>query len=403
MSQLRCSPQHLQQVGQLFKNACQQTQEVFRQLASMSQSLQGEWQGPASQRFQQDFQQLQSQLYRSANILEQMAGSLHQAASRMAEAEHRASGGSGLLHSGMDGGASMGGGFGTESSGAPQMGGPPSEATTYTPVQDTAVPESPPPSQQEAAVPENTPLLHQETAQVGAPVDHESVQAAPLSASAHGPLLEITSSDSTDASAQVFDGTGSPASETTLVVSGELVEMGGKDDKLSAYFDAGSHADNQSAPPAQAFGGSSSPLLDRIHPFVQGDGDNCGKTSVAMAINAITGSKLSDFDLPEGCSLLTELNRHTQDTGLQWNDVNLNPDNWQKIEAAVGQGLPVVVGLNGEFSHTGRGHVVTIVGIEGDKVTYADPATGTFRETTRQRMLDAEQYPQGSFIMYPSA
>lgn len=95
MSHLRCSPQHLQQVGQVFQQACQQTQEMLRQLASSSQSLQTEWQGPASQRFQNDFQQLQSQIYRSANQLEQLMCTLQQSAARMAEAEQRAGGGAG--------------------------------------------------------------------------------------------------------------------------------------------------------------------------------------------------------------------------------------------------------------------------------------------------------------------
>lgn len=390
MSNVRCSPQHLQQVSQVFKNACQQTQEMLRQLASLSQGLQTEWQGPASQRFQHDFQQLQTQVYRSANNLEQMAGSLQQSAARMAEAEQRAGGGGGLAYGGGSGAASVFGGPVLDDS-VPEMGGPPSDATPPNDLPPEApFEESQQPLHTNQSAPEITPQEHHPVA-----ANHPDPPGG-----FHGPVLEINSIEGADTSAQVFDASGSPSQDNTVIISGELVDMGGKNDQVAAYFETDPDASVGHAP-QQAFG--SVGLLDRVHPFVQGDGDNCGKTSAAMAINAITGSNLTDFDLPEGCSLLSELNRHTQDKGLQWNDVNLNPDNWQKIEAAVGQGLPVVVGLNGEFSHTGRGHIVTIVGIEGDKVTYADPATGSLRETTRQRMLDAEQYPQGSFIMYPSA
>ena len=37
---------------------------------------------------------------------------------------------------------------------------------------------------------------------------------------------------------------------------------------------------------------------------------------------------------------------------------------------------------------------------KGDKVTFADPATGTIRTTTKQAMNDAPPHPQGNFIFY---
>ena len=57
--------------------------------------------------------------------------------------------------------------------------------------------------------------------------------------------------------------------------------------------------------------------------------------------------------------------------------------------------------LNGpEFSPSGHGHIVTIVKTEGDNVTYADPASGTLKTTTKQAMNMAPQHPDGNFIFY---
>ena len=63
------------------------------------------------------------------------------------------------------------------------------------------------------------------------------------------------------------------------------------------------------------------------------------------------------------------------------------------------EGLPVMIALNGpEFSASGRGHIVTITKTEGDKVTYADPADGTMKTTTKYAMETAPSHPDGNFV-----
>ncbi|CAN0356017.1 unnamed protein product, partial [Phaeothamnion confervicola] len=69
--------------------ASQHTQEVLRQLAGAVSSLQGEWQGPAYQRFANDFQQVHVQHLQSAAGLEQLGHLLDQAAAKLHEADHR--------------------------------------------------------------------------------------------------------------------------------------------------------------------------------------------------------------------------------------------------------------------------------------------------------------------------
>ncbi len=53
-----------------------------------------------------------------------------------------------------------------------------------------------------------------------------------------------------------------------------------------------------------------------------------------------------------------------------------------------------------EFSPSGRGHIVTIVKVQGDNVSYADPATGTIKTTTKQAMETAPKHPDGNFIFF---
>jgi hypothetical protein len=142
-----------------------------------------------------------------------------------------------------------------------------------------------------------------------------------------------------------------------------------------------------------------------VQPIRQRYGNSCGQASVAMAINSVTGSKLTDKDIRKkyGFGLIGALNAECGPAGVHWkHDGNLNKTKWPDIEKAVGQGLPVIVALNGpEFSPSGRGHIVTIVDVKGDKVTYADPATGEIKSTTKDHMNKAKHHPHGNFIFLP--
>lgn len=140
-----------------------------------------------------------------------------------------------------------------------------------------------------------------------------------------------------------------------------------------------------------------------VQPLAQSNGVSCGQTSVAMCINSLTGKSLTDMDIDQkyGFGLLNALKAESTASGYDWRDNgDLNADSWALIDRKVNQEkLPVIVALNGpEFSPSGRGHIVTIVKTEGDTVTYADPADGTLKTTSKYNMQTAPSHPDGNFI-----
>ena len=142
-----------------------------------------------------------------------------------------------------------------------------------------------------------------------------------------------------------------------------------------------------------------------VVPLAQSNGISCGQTSVAMSINALTGKDLRDTDINNkyGFGLLNALNGETSGSGYSWKDGGeVGANQWDLIDYKVNQEkTPVIVALNGpEFSPSGRGHIVTIVKTEGDNVTYADPATGTLKTTSKKNMNEAPRHPDGNFIFY---
>lgn len=144
-----------------------------------------------------------------------------------------------------------------------------------------------------------------------------------------------------------------------------------------------------------------------VRPLAQSNSISCGQTSVAMAINAVTGKSLTDreIDARYGFSLLGALNAETSYNGISWQDGgNVSSNSWNLIDRKVNvERTPVVVALNGpEFSPTGRGHIVTIVKTEGNTVYFADPASGKIRTTTKDRMNQAPSHPDGNFIFFAS-
>lgn len=142
-----------------------------------------------------------------------------------------------------------------------------------------------------------------------------------------------------------------------------------------------------------------------VLPQAQSNDVSCGQTSVAMSINALTGKSLRDTDVDAryGFELLKALNGECREAGWRWQDGGeINPSCWSLIDHKVNvERTPVIVALNGpEFSPSGRGHIVTILKTEGDTVTYADPADGTVKTTTKQRMNTASSHPDGNFIFF---
>jgi len=147
------------------------------------------------------------------------------------------------------------------------------------------------------------------------------------------------------------------------------------------------------------------PVPFEVTLLAQNTEDSDGQCAVAMAVNCVTGKKLDDNDINRryGYELLRALRDECQSAGYTWKDGGeIGPNAWELIEHKIGpEGTPVVLALNGpEFSVNARGHIVLLCAVDGDKVTFADPATGTTRTTTKQNINNAPSHPQGNFIFY---
>lgn len=142
-----------------------------------------------------------------------------------------------------------------------------------------------------------------------------------------------------------------------------------------------------------------------VRPLAQSNSVSCGQASVAMSVNALTGKKLRDTDISSryGFNLIGALNAESKQAGYVWKDGgNFSKSKWPLLEKKLNrEKTPVMIGLNGpEFSPSGRGHIVTLVSMEGDKVRYADPADGTIKTTTRRSIESCPSHPDGKFIFY---
>jgi hypothetical protein len=164
---------------------------------------------------------------------------------------------------------------------------------------------------------------------------------------------------------------------------------------------------------APAWGGTK-PVEDKggakggaaVNPQRQNYGDSCGQSSVAMAVNSLTGKNLTDHDIrrKHGYSLLGALNQESRGSGYKWADSDFSRSKWPLLEKKLNEEkTPVLIGLNGpQFSPSGRGHIVTLMSIDGDKVRYADPADGKIKVTTRQAIESAKPHPDGKFLFTAS-
>lgn len=144
-----------------------------------------------------------------------------------------------------------------------------------------------------------------------------------------------------------------------------------------------------------------------VTPLPQSNNVSCGQTSVAVATNFITGKNINDkyIDKNYGFELHDALNKETQ---MDWDCKFASDENWPywqgtwgHIEESLRCGYPVIMGFNRPFSVTGKGHIITICGIEGDKVYYADSNGGIIKETTKQVMEAAQPHPDGKFYFIP--
>ena len=140
-----------------------------------------------------------------------------------------------------------------------------------------------------------------------------------------------------------------------------------------------------------------------VVPEKQPDGSACGQTSVAMTLRYLTGKPWTASQVANkyGYGLRDALQQETSGLGLSWKDRNFSPKLWGTIEEKLKLGRPVIMGLNGpDFSPSGRGHIVTLTGIQGDTVTFLDPASGKQRQLPRSAFENAPGHPQGKFVFY---
>ena len=142
-----------------------------------------------------------------------------------------------------------------------------------------------------------------------------------------------------------------------------------------------------------------------VRPMTQSNSVSCGQASVAMAVNSLTGKSLTDRDINKryGFGLLSALNSESRGSGYKWRDGgNFNAGKWSLLEQKLNKDkTPVLIGLNGpQFSPSGRGHIVTLMSVNGSQVKYADPADGKIKTTTRQAIERAPSHPDGKFIFY---
>ncbi len=146
-------------------------------------------------------------------------------------------------------------------------------------------------------------------------------------------------------------------------------------------------------------------LKDRVKILAQNTATSCGLTSCAMAVNTITGQKLDDsqFKLRHGMDLLGGLNSETPK--FVWKDRDRpRPELWPEVAQAGQNGCPSIAFLNGpDFSPSGNGHVVCIIGLTPTDVIFADPNRGRLRQLPKAAFEHAQEYPQGNalYIAYP--
>jgi hypothetical protein len=124
-----------------------------------------------------------------------------------------------------------------------------------------------------------------------------------------------------------------------------------------------------------------------------------------MSVNALTGKRLTDRDIAKryGFALLQALNSECRGSGYRWQDGgDFSRAMWPALEKRLNKSrIPVLIGLNGPvFSPSGRGHIVTLLSIDGESVRYADPADGRIKVTTRREIERAGGHPDGKFLFY---
>ncbi len=129
-----------------------------------------------------------------------------------------------------------------------------------------------------------------------------------------------------------------------------------------------------------------------------------GQASAAMAINWMTGQRLTDKDIDQtyGFHILSALKSESLPVGFDWSDAgNFSEQNWLRICDTLKHNLPVLLAFDGELSPLKGGHIVLLVSSQGETVRYLDPFDGRLKQTSRTALLNAPSHPDGNFVFLP--
>ena len=146
-----------------------------------------------------------------------------------------------------------------------------------------------------------------------------------------------------------------------------------------------------------------------VRPQSQLTSDGCGKTSVAMVIETVTGRTTTEQGISDkyGFGLLDALNGETRSTGVRWQGTALNRS---KMLEALRNRLPIVVGAgpgpkpppNPPFTPGGDRHMFVINGYDPNtnSFIYTDPNGGVCGRVTWEDLRAAAPFPDVGTFMF---
>jgi WXG100 family type VII secretion target len=87
MARIKITPDQVRQVGNQFKQASQQSNEMVSQLQNTMSGMEGEWEGLTKQRFYQEFQQWRTSMNQFVELLNGIGQQLDAIAARFEAAD----------------------------------------------------------------------------------------------------------------------------------------------------------------------------------------------------------------------------------------------------------------------------------------------------------------------------
>lgn len=82
MARINVSPEQVRQVSGQFKQASQESQQIFNNLTTTINNMQGEWEGVAQQRFYQEYDQWKNSMGQFVQMLDSIGTQLEAIATR---------------------------------------------------------------------------------------------------------------------------------------------------------------------------------------------------------------------------------------------------------------------------------------------------------------------------------